>query len=77
VLLEPLLVQAGGAGEAREGAGRNQMSRRRHRPRLPVQVIDHFLGPALKDEVMKIMPVQRMTKVGRRQPGRTGLVKGL
>jgi small subunit ribosomal protein S2e len=30
------------------------------------QVIDHFLGPALKDEVMKIMPVQRMTKAGQR-----------
>lgn len=36
---------------------------------LPVKehhIIDHFLGPSLKDEVMKIMPVQKQTRAGQR-----------
>lgn len=36
---------------------------------LPVkeyQVVDYFLGTGLKDEVMKIMPVQKQTRAGQR-----------
>ena len=30
------------------------------------QIVEQFLGPALKDEVMKIMPVQKQTRAGQR-----------
>jgi small subunit ribosomal protein S2e len=30
------------------------------------QIVDHFLGTKLKDEVMKIMPVQKQTRAGQR-----------
>lgn len=36
---------------------------------LPIkeyQIVDHLLGPALRDEVMKIMPVQKQTTAGQR-----------
>ncbi|WP_411016597.1 30S ribosomal protein S5 [Salmonella sp. s51944] len=36
---------------------------------LPVkeaEIIEFFLGPALKDEVLKIMPVQKQTRAGQR-----------
>lgn len=36
---------------------------------LPIkesQIVDYFLGTALKDEVMKIMPVQKQTRAGQR-----------
>jgi len=36
---------------------------------LPIkeaQIVDQFLGPSLKDEVMKIMPVQKQTRAGQR-----------
>ena len=31
-----------------------------------MQIVDFFLGSALKDEVMKIMPVQKQTRAGQR-----------
>lgn len=36
---------------------------------LPIkeyQIVDELLGPALKDEVMKVMPVQKQTTAGQR-----------
>jgi hypothetical protein len=30
------------------------------------QIVEYFLGSALKDEVMKIMPVQKQTRAGQR-----------
>merc|ERR1712109_186655 len=30
------------------------------------EIIDFFIGPALKDEVLKIMPVQKQTRAGQR-----------
>lgn len=30
------------------------------------QIVDHFLGSTVKDEVMKIMPVQKQTRAGQR-----------
>ena len=30
------------------------------------QIVESFLGPSLKDEVMKIMPVQKQTRAGQR-----------
>jgi len=30
------------------------------------QIVEAFLGAALKDEVMKIMPVQKQTRAGQR-----------
>lgn len=46
---------------------------------LPVkeyQIVDHFLGSALKDEVMKIMPVQKQTRAGQRTRFKAFVVVG-
>jgi len=40
------------------------------------QIIDHFLGEALKDEVMKIMPVQKQTAAGQRTKFKAFVVVG-
>lgn len=40
-----------------------------YRMSLPIkeaEIIDHFLGHSLKDEVLKIMPVQKQTRAGQR-----------
>jgi len=40
------------------------------------QIIEHFLGDALKDEVMKIMPVQKQTSAGQRSRFKAFVVVG-
>jgi len=35
-------------------------------PVKETQIVDHFFGDRLKDEVMKIMPVQKQTRAGQR-----------
>jgi small subunit ribosomal protein S2e len=46
---------------------------------LPIkeyQIVDYFIGPALKDEVMKIMPVQKQTRAGQRTRFKAFVVVG-
>jgi small subunit ribosomal protein S2e len=46
---------------------------------LPVkeyQIVEQFLGTALKDEVMKIMPVQKQTRAGQRTRFKAFVVVG-
>jgi small subunit ribosomal protein S2e len=40
------------------------------------QIVEAFLGPALKDEVMKIMPVQKQTRAGQRTRFKAFVVVG-
>jgi len=40
------------------------------------QIVDYFLGPSLKDEVMKIMPVQKQTRAGQRTRFKAFVVVG-
>lgn len=37
------------------------------------QIVEFFLGSALKDEVMKIMPVQKQTRAGQRTRFKVGM----
>jgi small subunit ribosomal protein S2e len=43
---------------------------------ISYSVVDHFLGSALKDEVMKIMPVQKQTRAGQRTRFKAFVVVG-
>jgi len=46
---------------------------------LPIkeaQIVDHFLGESLKDEVMKVMPVQKQTSAGQRTRFKAFVVVG-
>ena len=46
---------------------------------LPIkeyQIIDFFLGPKLKEEVMKVMPVQKQTSAGQRTRFKAFVVMG-
>ena len=40
------------------------------------QIVENFLGSALKDEVMKIMPVQKQTRAGQRTRFKAFVVVG-
>lgn len=40
------------------------------------QIVEYFLGSALKDEVMKIMPVQKQTRAGQRTRFKVSVMHG-
>eukprot|EP01018_Ginkgo_biloba_P032230 Gb_04609 [translate_table: standard] len=40
------------------------------------QIVEHLIGPGLKDEVMKIMPVQKQTRAGQRTRFKAFVVVG-
>jgi len=40
------------------------------------QIVDHLVGPKLKDEVMKVMPVQKQTRAGQRTRFKACVVVG-
>ena len=49
-------------------AGRDQVPRAHYLFSIPIkefQIVEHFIGTSLTDEVMKIMPVQKQTSAGR------------
>lgn len=41
------------------------------------EIIDFFLGSSLKDEVLKIMPVQKQTRAGQRTRFKVGVINSV